>query len=287
MGIDDIIIEKEVKKSLIDNPDIFIDLNTELNIISHAHSDTKKELGGLLLGTIEESEYSLKVTLLAHIPAEFTDNSSASVTFTHGTWKYFEEIHKKNFPDLKIIGWYHTHPSFGIFLSSKDIFIQENFFNLPWQIALVVDPTNGTKGYFTWQNNKCNLSQKINYISDRKNKQSEVNEKLNVNLVKSENKEKIFCVAIGFSYNLTDNENLTMYEAYNSNEMHTEIVGKTDVYLYVVSKDETINDICKKFYGNEEYVPVIAGINNLITNKSLPFGKPIKLLPKSFFECQL
>ena len=40
----------------------------------------------------------------------------------------------------RIVGWYHTHPGFGIFLSGMDLFIQDHFFNLPWQVAFVYDP---------------------------------------------------------------------------------------------------------------------------------------------------
>jgi len=37
------------------------------------------------------------------------------------------EIDKKH-RDKKIVGWIHTHPDFGIFLSEYDKFIQQNFF---------------------------------------------------------------------------------------------------------------------------------------------------------------
>ncbi len=33
-----------------------------------------------------------------------------------------------NSPNIDIVGWYHTHPSFGIFLSHHDLFIHQNFF---------------------------------------------------------------------------------------------------------------------------------------------------------------
>ena len=40
---------------------------------------------------------------------------------------------------LKIVGWYHTHPGFGVEFSEMDLFIQQNFFGGPAQIA----PRNG------------------------------------------------------------------------------------------------------------------------------------------------
>ena len=54
----------------------------------------------------------------------------------------------------KMIGVYHTHPSFGIFLSDMDIFICDNFFNIPWQVAFVYDPVSGEEGNFVWRANR-------------------------------------------------------------------------------------------------------------------------------------
>ncbi len=54
----------------------------------------------------------------------------------------------KQFPDLRIVGWYHTHPGHGIFLSEMDIFLHESFFGLPWQTAFVYDPRSGDEGFF-------------------------------------------------------------------------------------------------------------------------------------------
>jgi proteasome lid subunit RPN8/RPN11 len=42
--------------------------------------------------------------------------------------------------DPGIIGWYHSHPGHGVFLSGKDRATQATWFTLPWHIALVVDP---------------------------------------------------------------------------------------------------------------------------------------------------
>ena len=51
-------------------------------------------------------------------------------------------------PERIIVGWYHTHPGFGIFLSNMDAFIHENFFSFPWEPAYVFDPQAETDGFF-------------------------------------------------------------------------------------------------------------------------------------------
>ena len=49
------------------------------------------------------------------------------------------------------MGWYHTHPDFGVFLSSHDLFIHRHFFGQPLQVAYVVDPIRQTRGFFQWR----------------------------------------------------------------------------------------------------------------------------------------
>ena len=53
-------------------------------------------------------------------------------------------------PELDVLGWYHSHPRIGIFLSRADIFIHREFFNHPNQVALVVDPYTMKKGFYGW-----------------------------------------------------------------------------------------------------------------------------------------
>ncbi|MGE5417189.1 MAG: Mov34/MPN/PAD-1 family protein [Acidobacteriota bacterium] len=115
-----------------------------------ASSDTKRELGGVLLGTVEEKK-GHQVKVEAAVEAKYTDAAQTSVTFTHSSWEYMNQERETRYPHLKIVGWFHTHPGFGIFLSADDIFIHKNFFDIPWQVAYVVDPVNETAGLFGWE----------------------------------------------------------------------------------------------------------------------------------------
>lgn len=117
-------------------------------------SDTKKELGSIILGDYVEEHGKMHVVISEYIEAKYTDASAATLTFTHETWDYIHKEHEKEYPDKKIIGWQHTHPNYGIFLSNYDLFIQENFFNLPFQVAYVIDPIQNIRGFFQWKNGK-------------------------------------------------------------------------------------------------------------------------------------
>jgi len=117
-------------------------------------SDTTKELGSIILGDYCQEYGKTHVIISEYIEAKYTDASAATLTFTHETWEYIHSEHEKCFRDKKIVGWQHTHPSYGIFLSNYDMFIQENFFNLPFQIAYVIDPLQNIRGFFQWKNGK-------------------------------------------------------------------------------------------------------------------------------------
>ncbi|MCA9079908.1 MAG: hypothetical protein KDA58_05085, partial [Planctomycetaceae bacterium] len=50
-----------------------------------------------------------------------------------------------------------SHPDFGIFLSDRDVFIQQHFFSGAGQIAYVVDPVRHLEGVFEWRSGKPEL----------------------------------------------------------------------------------------------------------------------------------
>ena len=117
-------------------------------------SDTEKELGSIIIGDYHHEHGKTHVIISDYIEAKYTDASASTLTFTHDTWDYIHTKHEKSYPEKKIIGWQHTHPNYGIFLSNYDMFIQENFFNLPFQVAYVIDPIQNIRGFFQWKNGK-------------------------------------------------------------------------------------------------------------------------------------
>lgn len=113
-------------------------------IEDHAYSQTAAEVGGVLMGTTSKSGTSIE----GFIPALSATAEQVTLTFTHDVWEDILRMAGDQFPDLRIVGWYHTHPTFGIFLSEYDLFIQQNFFNDPGHFALVIDPVQGLYGWF-------------------------------------------------------------------------------------------------------------------------------------------
>jgi proteasome lid subunit RPN8/RPN11 len=113
-------------------------------IEKHAYSLLTAEVGGMLMGKVRGKT----TTIEGFIPALSASAEQVTLTFTHDVWEDILTIAAKDFPDLSIVGWYHTHPTFGIFLSEYDLFIQENFFAHNGNVALVIDPVQGLYGWF-------------------------------------------------------------------------------------------------------------------------------------------
>lgn len=114
----------------------------------HVRVDTSVEQGGVLVGHVDEATGTTVVT--GSIVAVGAVSQVASLTFTHETWDHVNEVLASEYPDDQMVGWYHSHPRFGIFLSEYDQFIHNNFFPAPHHIAYVVDPVDDEHGFFGW-----------------------------------------------------------------------------------------------------------------------------------------
>ena len=137
-----------------DDVKVYIKQDVYRALEKYALVDVEHERGTILLGDYCEDLGKIHVIISNYIEARYTDASASTLTFTHETWDYVYKEQGAKYPDKKIVGWQHTHPSYGIFLSNYDLFIQENFFNLPFQVAYVIDPIQKIRGFFQWKNGK-------------------------------------------------------------------------------------------------------------------------------------
>lgn len=123
-------------------------------ICVHSVSDMYNEVGGMMVGEWCIDENGRQFIIVEHaIPAQHTLQSSVHLTFTQDS---LVEIHKEidtHFKGMKIVGWYHTHPRMGVFLSHYDTWLHEHFFPEPWQVALVIEPHSAIGGIFIRQQN--------------------------------------------------------------------------------------------------------------------------------------
>src|SRR5690606_4538364 len=129
---------------------------------AHALSSLDREVAGVLIGPKPEKQpdgrYVVHISDI--IIAKHTKMQGASVTYTPESWRYIHDRLAERYPNEEavIVGWYHTHPGFGIFLSGMDLFIHQNFFTQLWHVALVLDPVAGKSGFFCWDRGKTAVS---------------------------------------------------------------------------------------------------------------------------------
>jgi len=136
-----------------DVPAIVVSQGVLNQILEVSDRNLNVEVGGFLLGAWcrdpRDDQDFIEIT--DYIEAKQVDSTFSSLTFTHDSWSRLHRQLATRFPNHQVVGWHHTHPGFGIFLSRQDEFIHRNFFDQPWQVAMVVDPKRGELGFFQWK----------------------------------------------------------------------------------------------------------------------------------------
>jgi proteasome lid subunit RPN8/RPN11 len=133
---------------------LFLAPDVHRGIQAHAKEDSSVEICGVLVGRWGRDDLGPFAEVTDYIRCDSASSKFAEVTFTHESWAQINEQMDSRFVDKRIIGWYHSHPDFGIFLSDRDCFIHEHFFSGPGQVAYVVDPVRDLEGVFDWQGGK-------------------------------------------------------------------------------------------------------------------------------------
>jgi len=126
-----------------------------LDEIKRVCKKEKLEVFGYLIGNIykwNKKNYIVIEEQLFIIGAVHSDKYSTSqIEGTAGKYeKKFQKLkRRKNNEELRIVGWWHSHPGFSCFLSRTDLHTQEFFFPESYQVALVVDPIRDKLEFFT------------------------------------------------------------------------------------------------------------------------------------------
>jgi len=106
-----------------------------------AHVNERKEVMGLMLGGVYRHN-GREYALVRDVVTTDLDATEVSVRFDRDAFeKLFASLDESGFRYI-IVGWYHSHPSYGCFLSSTDIQTQRAMFNRSFHSALVIDPVN-------------------------------------------------------------------------------------------------------------------------------------------------
>jgi proteasome lid subunit RPN8/RPN11 len=149
--------------STLPQPAVLVDGEVIRQIRQHARSCSKTEVCGVLIG----DERKNSVVIEACIAGLNAAQAGTQVTFTQDTWEHIYKTKDKDYPSQRIVGWYHSHPGFGVFLSDHDTFIHKNFFSSPLQVAWVYDPHSDEEGCFGWSGNRIERLSEISVKDHR------------------------------------------------------------------------------------------------------------------------
>jgi proteasome lid subunit RPN8/RPN11 len=98
----------------------------------------KLEGMGFLIGSPCTHEGRKFVVISDFVTSE-TDSSPVSVKFSTSAFEKLS-VQLNKIGENIVVGWCHSHPSYGCFLSSTDVSTQRRFFNEDFHIAGVFDP---------------------------------------------------------------------------------------------------------------------------------------------------
>lgn len=102
------------------------------------------EVMGLMLGDFVD-EYTVRVVDVFAMPQSGTGVSVEAVDHVFQT-NMLDMLKQTGRPEM-VVGWYHSHPGFGCWLSGVDINTQQSFEALNQRaVAVVVDPIQSVKG---------------------------------------------------------------------------------------------------------------------------------------------
>ncbi|PNY23898.1 26S proteasome regulatory subunit [Tolypocladium capitatum] len=151
--------------NLIDNSEtVYISSLALLKMLRHGRAGVPMEVMGLMLGEFVD-DFTVKVLDVFAMPQSGTGVSVEAVdpVFQTKMMDMLRQTGRQARTTLNktilcitandggrpesVVGWYHSHPGFGCWLSSVDINTQQSFEHLnPRAVAVVVDPIQSVKG---------------------------------------------------------------------------------------------------------------------------------------------
>eukprot|EP00123_Amoebidium_parasiticum_P014805 comp22651_c0_seq1/m.34917 comp22651_c0_seq1/g.34917 ORF comp22651_c0_seq1/g.34917 comp22651_c0_seq1/m.34917 type:complete len:311 (-) comp22651_c0_seq1:46-978(-) len=123
---------------------VYISSLALLKMLKHGRAGVPMEVMGLMLGEFVD-DYTVRVVDVFAMPQSGTGVSVEAVDPVFQT-KMLDMLRQTGRPEI-VVGWYHSHPGFGCWLSGVDINTQQSFEALNQRaVAVVVDPIQSVKG---------------------------------------------------------------------------------------------------------------------------------------------
>lgn len=123
---------------------VYISSLSLLKMLKHGRAGVPMEVMGLMLGEFVD-DYTVQVVDVFAMPQSGTGVSVEAVDPVFQT-EMLDMLRQTGRPE-SVVGWYHSHPGFGCWLSGVDVNTQQSFEALnPRAVAVVIDPIQSVKG---------------------------------------------------------------------------------------------------------------------------------------------
>ncbi len=266
--------------------DVQIDAEVHRQIERFAAEDRNTECAGLLLGDVFVENGKRIVYITAAILAREALVSRNSVELTPETWASMLRERDARYHCLRVLGWFHTHAGWGVFLSDSDFFLHKHFFPHPNMVAYVLDPTTGRDGFFFWHDGKIGLCPSYALVDN-----SPVEHVQSTG--KKSRKPRLATLGAGLVLGA-----LLCFGAvgpYLKDKRQAEppakpiVVTKSfqpvkesvaPIRTYVLGKRDNLWKLCKRVYGDGDLAQSLADYNKIPDLTRLQVGQTIKLPPK-------
>mmetsp|Transcript_3670 Transcript_3670/g.3803 ORF Transcript_3670/g.3803 Transcript_3670/m.3803 type:complete len:311 (-) Transcript_3670:94-1026(-) len=115
-----------------------------LKMLKHGRAGVPMEVMGLMLGQFVD-EYTITCVDVFAMPQHGTGVSVEAVDPVFQT-NMLDMLKQTGRPEM-VVGWYHSHPGFGCWLSGVDMNTQQSFEQLNQRaVSVVIDPVQSVKG---------------------------------------------------------------------------------------------------------------------------------------------
>ncbi|KJE90418.1 proteasome 26S subunit [Capsaspora owczarzaki ATCC 30864] len=123
---------------------VYISSLALLKMLKHGRAGVPMEVMGLLLGTFVD-DYTISVIDVFAMPQSGTGVSVEAIDHPYQTAMIAQLKQTGRMQD--VVGWYHSHPGFGCWLSGVDVETQQSFEKTHRRcVAVVIDPIQSVKG---------------------------------------------------------------------------------------------------------------------------------------------
>ncbi len=154
-------IERKYRRRSVPGVQLFMGDSVILTMAAHADIGfaEEKEIMGLIIGTVysdEEGEYSVA----DGTATTKLDSTKVSVKFDPDSLEdLFTSIDENE--SGTVVGWYHSHPGFGCYLSDVDIKTHSEIFGDGIGFSVVIDPSDETLMVFTVEDGRSKKVQMV------------------------------------------------------------------------------------------------------------------------------